>query len=220
MCDHKEFILCSCNGENLPQDQIGWTLERRDANRPLQMIMGMPAMVFFNSQEENTKNIILNLLNSKNCFDFEYKPKEDDFLQIRTGNGQFKWFSYRFVEGKWTNDNSTSFDTWRTQLFKFEKGKTSIDVQTLSEKIPHTATSISKKDNLFELQQKMMAQMMENIKNQEEKKETQDELSQNPRLNEIKEKLIAAKELWDLGVLTKEEFEEMKKKLLKLITEE
>lgn len=124
MCDlTKEFILCSCGGEQLPADKIGWILQRRNSQMEIEYVKGDPAQNILTSGEKHTKTTIAQRLNSSNCFDFEYTPKEDDFLQIRTGTGKFNWYAFRFVKGKWQEDSSTSFDDWRMQMEEFEKGK-------------------------------------------------------------------------------------------------
>lgn len=123
MCDHKNFALCSCNGEKLPFEAIGWILQRKNPQKEIEYVKGEPAQNILTSSEKNTKMEIAQKLNASNCFDFEYQPQEDDFLQIRTGQGKFTWYAYRFVKGKWQEDNSTSFDAWRMELEDYEQGK-------------------------------------------------------------------------------------------------
>lgn len=123
MCDlTKEFKLCSCDGDKLAANEIGWILYRRNVDKTVDIIRGKPFIYQLSSKEENIKTLVGQQLNSKNCFDFEYKPKEDDFLKIRIKKGKTQWYAFRFLGATWHEDKSISFDSWRQQLEKLKEG--------------------------------------------------------------------------------------------------
>ncbi|MCP4437711.1 MAG: hypothetical protein GY810_02100 [Aureispira sp.] len=122
MCDlTKGFKLCSCDGEQLKQEDIGWVLQRLDASKEIAYRIGSVAIHHLDEKEETLRNNIEEQLNTQNCFDFNFQPKQDDRLQIKYSAHQ--WFAYRYKEGQWQIDTSTSFDGWRSQLEPFKDGK-------------------------------------------------------------------------------------------------
>lgn len=124
MCDFNSgFKLCTCAGEKLTNDTIGWTLQRKNQQLPIEYRKGRAAIPSFSNQEKSTKQIILQKLQEANCFDFDYQAQEDDFLSIKIDSKNNHWAAFRFVEGKWVDDNSTSLDGWRSQLVDYNKGK-------------------------------------------------------------------------------------------------
>lgn len=124
MCDlTQEFKLCSCDGENLPLDQIGWVLVRMDAYLTMQSIVGMPANVRQITNSQINKGIaIADFLNNNSCFDFDYQPKEYDFLRIRSEKGSSDWYAFVFVEGKWKVDKSVPLHVSSPQLKSYKNG--------------------------------------------------------------------------------------------------
>lgn len=124
MCNlTKEFKLCSCDGDKLSSDEIGWILRRKNESKEIEKIMGKPAIYRLTTKEQETKTAIAKELNTKNCFDFDYTPQEDDFLKIRLETPKGQWYAFRFLKGAWTEDTSTNFDHWRLQLDPFGDGK-------------------------------------------------------------------------------------------------
>lgn len=122
MCDLSQgFKLCSCDGDQLSPDEIGWVLKRRDRNKKIIKIMGKPFIYQMNLNERQIKTNTAQELNARNCFDFEYIPQEDDFLQIKGGDNNF-WMAFRYQKGHWQEDTSTKFNTWRQQLEKYKEG--------------------------------------------------------------------------------------------------
>lgn len=56
-----------------------------------------------------TSDFVLNELNNKNCFDFEYKPNEGDNLIINKADFSSR-IEFIFREGKWIEDHYSPFD--------------------------------------------------------------------------------------------------------------
>ena len=124
MCDfNNDFKLCTCSGEKLKEDEIGWYLQRKNKKLPIQYRRGRVAIPRFSNEEQSIKETILKQLQAGNCFDFDYQAQEDDFLKIKLDADNFLWGAFRFVDGCWTDDNSTSLDGWRSQLVDYDKGK-------------------------------------------------------------------------------------------------
>jgi hypothetical protein len=124
MCDlSKDFKLCTCIDDNVSQDEIDWTLMRKNKKLQIQHKRGRAAIPKFSAKENFLKKDILTLLNKENAFDFDYKGEEDDFLRLRIDKANNRWVAFRFVAGGWTNDTSTSLSSWRSQLVALDKGK-------------------------------------------------------------------------------------------------
>jgi hypothetical protein len=122
MCDlSKGFKLCSCDGDKLSPEEIGWILKRRDKDKKISRIMGKPFIYRMNLSEQELKTQTAQQLNERNCFDFEYAPQEDDFLRIKGGDNNF-WMAFRYQKGLWNEDTSTSFSGWRQQLGNHKEG--------------------------------------------------------------------------------------------------
>ncbi|MCP4442687.1 MAG: hypothetical protein GY810_27595 [Aureispira sp.] len=122
MCDlTKGFKLCSCDGEQLKQEDIGWVLQRLDPDQPIQNIMGKVAIQRFNIEEETLRNNVEEYLNAQNCFDFDFQPQDDDRIKIKYKTDT--WFAYRHQNGQWKIDDSTSLSSWRSQLELHKNGK-------------------------------------------------------------------------------------------------
>lgn len=196
MCNLDQgFILCSCQGEDLQPEQIGWTLERHHPDRPIKLLMGMAPMVRFWGKEPQIRLFILQMLNQSNCFDFDYMPQENDFLEIRSQPGGRTWYAYRFRSGAWQLDDSTPFDGWRTQLAPLYRGKYSKDPNSLElpENIESYTPPISEvqKNLLQELKQRMAAAEQD---------------AQRGTIAELEE-------LKNLGIITQKEFEDKRDEL-------
>ncbi|CAA6809794.1 MAG: Unknown protein [uncultured Aureispira sp.] len=115
------FKLCSCDGDKLATTEIGWILKRRDQHKKISAIKGKPFVYQMNTSEKQLKAETVQALNQRNCFDFDYQPKEDDFLQIKTGENNL-WLAFRYQKGLWKADSSTKFSSWRQQLEMQEEG--------------------------------------------------------------------------------------------------
>jgi hypothetical protein len=124
MCDlTQEFILCSCGEENLADEKVGWILKRTNEDLLYETRKGMPAVNFLTEDQKEVQVSIVQRLNSSNCFDFDYEPQNDDFLRIKTSQNKRIWYAFRFYYGEWMEDNSTSYDGWKSQLENHKIGK-------------------------------------------------------------------------------------------------
>lgn len=122
MCDlSKGFKLCSCDGDKLSTKEIGWILRRKNENKEVQHIKGKPFIPIMSLDEKQLKTAVVQALNEQNCFDFEYQPQEDDFLKIKTKRENI-WFAFRYKKGRWQEDDSTKFNSWRQQLEQYKTG--------------------------------------------------------------------------------------------------
>ena len=124
MCDlSKNFKLCSCDGDKLPLEKVGWILERKNETLPNRYLKGKVAKDFTSTHEQQLKILIEEQLNQKNCFDFDYSPMEDDLLKIkRKKEGPIRWYIYRFVKGLWQKDESTGLDGSRSKHQYYKNG--------------------------------------------------------------------------------------------------
>lgn len=73
--------------------------------------------------EELTKEFVLEELNSRNCFDFEYIPHEGDCLSIHANN-HWDFLSFIYREGVWVADQ---YDCFYVRTEKMEEGKLLIE---------------------------------------------------------------------------------------------
>jgi len=122
MCDLSQgFKLCSCDADKLATSEIGWVLKRRDQHKNVPTIKGKPFVYQMNLNEKQLKANTVQQLNQRNCFDFDYKPQEDDFLNIKAGENNF-WMTFRYQNGRWHEDTSTKFSSWRQQLGRLQEG--------------------------------------------------------------------------------------------------
>lgn len=125
MCDFdKEFKLCTCDKqeiqhrnntrkykkENQNKEVFVWTLYTYKGKLESFMVgmMALPSDKI--GKQELSLDYVIHQLNRKNCFDFEYSPKEGDYLIIETEtvwNGKIMPFIYR--ENKWIFDSYNPF---------------------------------------------------------------------------------------------------------------
>lgn len=79
------FKFCTCT-EKLSEEEADWVLYRQDFEN---LIVGSMDYVFLDSETPSAKarqkltDRIIHDLNHFNCFDFEYVPKEGDYLYIK-----------------------------------------------------------------------------------------------------------------------------------------
>jgi hypothetical protein len=121
MCDlDKEFKLCTCNALQLLFHQVGWVLHRKTIEGPSKVIKGMaPAKEILTGTETYIKKVIVEQLNSRNCFDFDYEPIDGDFLEVKVGD---KWHGFSCSKGNWTEITNHPYNTWREHLKKLKRG--------------------------------------------------------------------------------------------------
>lgn len=125
MCDIKDgFKLCTCE-EKLHIQEIGWVLKRTNDTLPLAYRKGRAVIPRYNANEKELQTLILNNLNSRNSFDFDYTPHDNDLITIKAranDKSECQWYAYRFQRNKWNIDTSDSLAAWKTQLEKFKEG--------------------------------------------------------------------------------------------------
>ena len=85
MCEiSTDLKLCTCT--NTEELENSWELYIYHNDQDL-LVVGQPMFpVFLTPQDLKNKEIILSLLNQKNCFDFDYTPKSKDRLLITLKN--------------------------------------------------------------------------------------------------------------------------------------
>lgn len=119
------FKLCTCHDKLLAQE-VGWTLQRSNAELPLHHRKGKATRPHYNHPEQELQQLILANLNAGNCFDFAYVPQENDYIRIKAKANdtlQMKWYGYRYLRNEWRIDSSDSLAGWKTQLEDFKDGK-------------------------------------------------------------------------------------------------
>ncbi|WP_375559570.1 hypothetical protein ACE193_17785 [Bernardetia sp. OM2101] len=137
MCDFdKEFKLCTCENqetqhrkntrkykkENQNKDTFVWTLYTYKGKLESFMdgMMALPSDKI--GKQELSLDYVIHQLNSKNCFDFEYSPKEGDYLviEIETKNWNSEIMPFIYRENKWIFDVYNPFDEMTEEI---KKGK-------------------------------------------------------------------------------------------------
>ena len=118
MCDLKDgFKLCTC--DDGPVAEPDWFLRRRDTSRPELHRRGRAMVPRFTAAEQELQTRIIAALDDGSCFDFPYTPVEHDVLSLRVAERQFR---FRFSQGTWQIDRSTSLTGWRSQMVEQNQG--------------------------------------------------------------------------------------------------
>lgn len=121
MCElNQGFKLCNCDEAELSDKEIGWQLERFNQELPIKYRKGRAAIPHYSEEEHTQIQMILNELNQVNCFDFEYEANENDRLSLKVKRN---YYAFRYQEGQWVLDKSTSLDGWRSQLEQYKEGR-------------------------------------------------------------------------------------------------
>jgi len=134
MCDfNKGFILCQCNDPKVIHHNTKSRRNKNKKNQPMEYtwtlfkFLGMSKVrevgkyLFPSSDVGNglTSNFVLNELNKRNCFDFEYKPNQGDNLMI-SREDSFNRIEFIYRDGKWEEDHYSPFDH---EFEKIDHGK-------------------------------------------------------------------------------------------------
>lgn len=137
MCNFdKEFKLCTCDKQEIQhrkntrkhkkeqkdKEVFVWTLYTYKGNFE-SFMDGMTAIPTEKlGKQEFSSEYILYQLNQKNCFDFEYSPKEDDYLviEVETKNWNDRIMPFIYRENKWISD---SYNPFSDKVDKINKGK-------------------------------------------------------------------------------------------------
>ncbi|MCP4520303.1 MAG: hypothetical protein GY827_01180 [Cytophagales bacterium] len=122
MCSIEEgFKLCTCGEEKeLATEKIIWELRRVNPEKPQRVIRGKIAARNFSEKEQNEIKFIESELNTRNCFDFDYIPQENDYLIVIIDNKQKYTYSFK---KEWKYQRSPKFFKWKSQLEDYKKGK-------------------------------------------------------------------------------------------------
>ncbi len=130
MCNlNTTLSLCTCApDEELDESkQVIWSLYRLSTHRiqPKKFDVVGVFMLRYDFREENIGEIIEGHLNQRNCFDFEYTPKEDDHLNIKgTINYASVNIDFAFNGSSWYLCSPVRNTRYlKVQRRKFNKGK-------------------------------------------------------------------------------------------------
>lgn len=122
MCSIKDgFKLCTCN--NIKKKDADWILERHVKTHPINDIMGTWIPNFLELDDELRVAKIIDELNSRNCFDFEYKPVAKDYLSFCFNRKNNLWAYFVFMNKRWVEDEGSPFEDWKQQLKTYKLGK-------------------------------------------------------------------------------------------------
>ncbi len=131
MCDFSNgFILCKCNDpgtvvhnkrsrKNRDQPQAieyKWALYRSEAL--MEEELGRYLLPESDIGKGLTAERVLNALNSRNCFDFDYTPGEGHNLVI--SDPELRRMEFIFRNGEWVEDHYSPFDY---DCVKIDSGK-------------------------------------------------------------------------------------------------
>ena len=106
MCEVSEkLIFCTCLEKKEGDQLIGqhkWTLERYIGARE-SSLKGKIMRASTDLDDEIHVDKVIEEMNSRNCFDFEYLPQERDCFHIDNGldRPDYKYFSLIFKNGEW-----------------------------------------------------------------------------------------------------------------------
>lgn len=120
-----QLILCPCINESSARPAKGiyqWKLDRYLGSRE-SPIMGSIVAPSSDLGSGITVANMIRELNSRNCFDFEYSPKEKDSLHISTErtDGNYQYFTLLYTNGLWAEGSHPGFG--KTVLENLGKGK-------------------------------------------------------------------------------------------------
>ena len=132
MCNfNKCFILCKCNdpkvivhnrksrrNKDKKTLEYAWTLSRY-LGKSEDDEMGRYVMPIEDIGNGLTTDFVVNELNIRNCFDFEYTPNEGDNLEITRFESNDR-IEFIFKNGKWIDDHYSPFFH---ETEKFDNGK-------------------------------------------------------------------------------------------------
>jgi len=99
MCDIKKgFKLCTCG--KIKASEADWTLRRV---RKDIFIVGEVIPYMLSEEETSVHMNLTEELNDRNCFDFRYKPLENDELKIRISDQEDNWYVFKYQSGRWVD---------------------------------------------------------------------------------------------------------------------
>ncbi len=138
MCNFNEgFILCKCNDAKaiIHNKKTKRRKKKRDKQekKPIEYVWRLYKYLGLSKEKELgryrfpsddvgnglTSNYVLQELNNRNCFDFDYTPNEGDNLLISTTES-YNRIEFIFRKGKWVEDHYSPFDD---EYLEFDNGK-------------------------------------------------------------------------------------------------
>ena len=127
MCKLEDgFKLCTCldeKGIEADSDAFIWQLRRVNPRRPERMLIGKCLPNILTQNDEDLRIKILEQLNQRDCFDFDYSPQQDDQLTIELKNNNYLSYRYSNQSNSWEADKSGVFAVWKSRLEQFDNGK-------------------------------------------------------------------------------------------------
>jgi len=125
-----QLIFCSCSDSKKREliKGIKWTLDRfirsKDSKRTGKLMQPCNDL----GSDINIEHIIIEM-NKKNCFDFDYSPKEKDCFHLNNGldNPYYKYFSLIYIDGMWIQGSNPAFG--RTITDNIAKGTIKTNAQ-------------------------------------------------------------------------------------------
>lgn len=110
MCDfRKGFLLCTCNEDkaqnkkNNETKEYEWTLYKYEGAETSGM-MGKIILPAADLGKGLETPFVLSELNKRNCFDFDYKPRNGDNLIIRKLADPFLRLEFIFRDMRWQDE--------------------------------------------------------------------------------------------------------------------
>lgn len=99
MCDlNGPFRLCTCSGD-IDYSKPNWILRMNNTNKGEDMMVNFGMMIPSNLIDKIERRKILRRLNTKNVFDFEYTPNENDQLELNFEEDD--GYNFTFKKDKW-----------------------------------------------------------------------------------------------------------------------
>ena len=119
------FKLCTCN-QQIDRSNPYWLLrQNRKPGREYLTKLGQCYPAFYFKDKQPPEELILDQLNSNSVFDFDYKPKNGDILELYFPPRDF--FVFKFKSGSWKKlanndlcDNLRDFEHESTGFIKIE----------------------------------------------------------------------------------------------------
>lgn len=121
MCNLDDaFILCTCSGKKRQSDAaFTWSLFRPREDDSDLYVIGEAGAPYFSEKGKLLVDKVQEQLNARNCFDFDYQPKDGDTLVITSSDNGTE-YGFMFYNDEW--EYTTMPFEGRT-LLKMEKGK-------------------------------------------------------------------------------------------------
>ena len=125
MCEiSNELKLCTCSTTEDLDNSWELYINNKDQNH---MVVGEPMFpVFLTEQDLYNKEIILSLLNKKNCFDFDYTPKSKDRLLITLKStlkdsseygSEYIFHGFSYIGKKWKHEEFDQLEwMWKHEV--------------------------------------------------------------------------------------------------------